>query len=86
MWRRDCFFASYTPSNQYLHSLGAPFKPPAGLDYSRFGLIGHNKQCQWGLFGVQWIKPLPVFQVTDKVRDVIKEKHDKIEAEKESTG
>ena len=35
----------------------------AFLDLSRFGFIGHNRICSWGLIGVQWIKPLPVWQV-----------------------
>ena len=43
MWRRDCFFANYTPSNHFLHNLGPPYRSPAGLDYSHFGLIGYNK-------------------------------------------
>ena len=35
---------------------------PEDVDYSHFGMIGHMKDCFFGLFGVLWEKPLPVFQ------------------------
>ena len=41
---------------------------PKEVDYSHFGMIGHMKDCFWGLFGVFWIKPLPVFQMTATVK------------------
>lgn len=28
------------------------------MDLSRFGLIGQDKKCFWGLIGVLWKKPL----------------------------
>ena len=33
------------------------------MELSRFGMIGTEKSCYWGLIGVQWVKPLPVWQV-----------------------
>jgi hypothetical protein len=24
--------------------------------------VGWDRKCYWGLFGVQWVKPLPVYQ------------------------
>jgi len=62
MWNKKCYFKKYTPSNQYLNSLVAPYRIKEEVDYSHFGMIGHLKDCFWGLFGVTWIKPLPVFQ------------------------
>lgn len=29
---------------------------------TRFGFIGTQKICYWGLIGVMWVKPLPVWQ------------------------
>ena len=59
MWNHKCYFKTYTPSNQYLAKYG---RPTTEVDYSHFGMIGHEKDCFWGLFGVQWVKPMPVFQ------------------------
>lgn len=28
----------------------------------RYGIIGWDQQCFWGLIGVQWIRPLPLWQ------------------------
>ena len=33
------------------------------LALDRFGLVGYNKTCFWGLIGIQWVTPLPVFQL-----------------------
>lgn len=30
------------------------------MDLSRFGLIGQDKKCFWGLIGVLWKKPLGI--------------------------
>ena len=32
------------------------------MDLSRFGFIGSDKACYWGLIAVLWQKPLPVAQ------------------------
>ena len=37
------------------------------MDLSRFGFIGTDEKCYWGLIGVLWKRPLPVFQTTGQV-------------------
>ena len=57
-WEYVCAFTKWTPSNQFLH---------AGMKYvakdmtlERFGFIGSEKKCFWGMTGVFWVKPLKV--------------------------
>jgi acetylglutamate synthase len=62
MWKRSCTFSKWTPTNQFLHKnqgrqSAINWKE---LDLSRFGFIGSDKQCFWGLISVHWHKPLPV--------------------------
>lgn len=35
----------------------------ANMTLERFGFVGTDKKCYWGLIGVQWIKPLPIWQI-----------------------
>ena len=63
MWKHACAFTKWTPSNQWLWE--AVQKPalkmrytPSTMDLSRFGLIGTEKKCFWGMIGVLWKKPL----------------------------
>lgn len=61
-WAEKCYFKTYTPSNQYLFEKGQDAINTGKHDFSHFGLIGHDYDCFWGLYGVFWIKPLPVWQ------------------------
>ena len=66
MWKHACAFSKWVPTNQFLHANLAQHKAKAinfkEFDLSRFGFIGSDKQCYWGLIAVHWIKPLPVSQ------------------------
>lgn len=33
------------------------------ITLERFGFVGTGKECYWGLIGVLWVKPLPIFQI-----------------------
>ena len=39
------------------------------MDLSRFGFIGSEKICYWGLIAVMWITPLPVSQELAALRE-----------------
>merc|ERR1712224_640627 len=66
MWKHACQFTTWTPTNQFLHKNYAAHQSGTlnfkEMDLSRFGFIGTDKECFWGLIGVHWIKPLPVAQ------------------------
>ena len=72
MWKWQCAFTRWTPSNQYLDKHG---KSGTGeyteknkkITLSRFGFIGWDEKCYWGLFGVMWVKPLPIWQQLDSL-------------------
>ena len=36
---------------------------PKSMTLERFGFIGMNKKCFWGMIGVEWITPLKVTQL-----------------------
>ena len=57
MWQVACSYQRYSPTNQFLYA-GLKRKD---LDFSRFGLIGYDKDCFFGLIGVMWRQPVPVF-------------------------
>lgn len=61
MWRHACAYTKWTPSNQFLHSKRT-FDPNT-MTLERFGLIGTDKKCYWGLIGVLWKQPLPLGEV-----------------------
>ena len=61
MWKHACAFTKWTPSNQFLHANQANLKSikfSEIYDLSRFGLIGSERKCFWGMIGVLWKKPL----------------------------
>ena len=74
MWKHACAFSKWVPTNQFLHANYEAAK--AGTinwqekDLSRFGFIGSDKQCYWGLISVHWHKPLPVSQELDHLSTV----------------
>lgn len=67
MWKHVCEWSKWTPSNQYLNGKGQKLlntQFAAGkITLERFGLIGTDEQCFWGMIGVHWKKPLPVWQI-----------------------
>jgi len=44
------------------------------LDLSRFGMIGTDEKCYWGLIAVHWLKPLPVHQELPSTKPAEEEK------------
>lgn len=74
MWRKACAFSKWVPTNQYLHAHEADALANKidwkSMDLSRFGFIGSEKICYWGLIAVLWVTPLPVSQELAALRDV----------------
>jgi len=72
MWKHVCEWTKWTPTNQYLHGKGQNLfntEFAAGkLTLERFGVIGTNQMCFWGMIGVHWKKPLPVWQIKSKTQ------------------
>lgn len=67
MWRHACAFTKWIPSNQWLHEHPANPLDEASfgaIELSRFGLVGRDKRCYWGLVGVLWKRPLPIWEIT----------------------
>lgn len=65
MWKYQCAFTRWTPSNQFLHEHRKYDWKSKDITLARFGFVGWDKKCYWGLFGVQWVKPLPIFQIKE---------------------
>ena len=63
MWKFQCAYTRWTPTNQYLHDNPKTNWQSSKITLARFGFVGWDEKCYWGLFGVQWVKPLPVYQV-----------------------
>ena len=65
-WKYACAWTRWVPTNQFLHCHEQ--KDPECLydktkmTLERFGFIGMNKKCFWGMVGVKWITPLKVDQ------------------------
>lgn len=78
MWKWQCVFTKWVPTNQYLHEHAA--EAALGtiqwtqLDLSRFGMIGTEEKCYWGLIAVHWLKPLPVHQELSGPKEAAEEK------------
>ena len=71
-WQYVCAFTKWTPTNQWLHAAEnggklANGKPmlydPKTMTLERFGFIGEDKKCYWGMTGVEWVTPLKVNQI-----------------------
>ena len=60
-WKYVCAFTKWIPTNQFLHA-GNNFDP-AKMTLERFGFVGTDKRCFWGMVGVKWITPLKVEQI-----------------------
>ena len=68
-WKYACAFTKWTPTNQWLHDqqlAGAVAYDPATMTLERFGFIGSEKKCYWGMVGVEWVTPLKVEQIPPK--------------------
>ena len=57
-WSYACAFTKWIPSNQFLHANKVYDSNTMTLE--RFGFIGSDKKCFWGMVGVKWITPLKV--------------------------
>jgi hypothetical protein len=60
-WQYSCAFTKWIPSNQFMHS-GKTYNP-ATMTLERFGFIGMDKKCFWGMVGVDWVTPLKITQI-----------------------
>ena len=57
-WKYACAFTKWTPTNQFLHAKRVYDAKTMTLE--RFGFIGTDKRCYWGMVGVKWLTPLKV--------------------------
>ena len=57
-WKFVCAFTKWIPTNQFLNA-GHEYKEDT-MTLERFGFIGTDKKCFWGMVGVKWITPLKV--------------------------
>ena len=64
-WQWVCEFMTWTPTNQFIFD-HRTFDPKT-MTLHRFGMIGWNKDCYWGMTGVMWIQPLQVNQIKPHV-------------------
>ena len=60
-WKYVCAFTKWVPTNQFLHA-NRKYEE-ATMTLERFGFIGTDKKCFWGMVGVKWITPLKVEQM-----------------------
>ena len=73
-WQYVCAFTKWTPTNQWLHAAEsgqlkngkAMVYDPNTMTLERFGFIGEDKKCYWGMTGVEWVTPLKVSQIVQK--------------------
>lgn len=69
-WKYACAFTKWIPTNQFLHASqngGEQFNKDT-MTLERFGFIGTNKKCFWGMVGVKWVTPLKVEQIKPKTK------------------
>ena len=57
-WQYACAFTKWIPSNQFMHA-GKAYDAKS-MTLERFGFIGMDKKCFWGMIGVEWITPLKI--------------------------
>ena len=65
-WKYVCAFTKWIPTNQFLFSSSQTYDP-ATMTLERFGFIGTDKKCFWGMVGVKWLTPLKVEQILSVV-------------------
>ena len=67
-WKYACAWTRWVPTNQFLHCHEKNLKDESciydkeTMTLERFGFIGQNKKCMWGMVGVKWRTPLSVAQ------------------------
>merc|ERR1712151_393507 len=66
-WKYACAFTKWTPTNQWMHAHNAnglftAFNPDS-MTLERFGFIGTDRKCYWGMTAVFWVTPLKVTQI-----------------------
>lgn len=61
LWSYACAWTKWVPSNQFMNAGNA--YDAANMTLERFGFIGMDKKCFWGMVGVDWVTPLKVSQV-----------------------
>ena len=49
-WKFVCAFTKWTPTNQFIHANKK--YDPASMTLERFGFIGQDRSCFWGMTGV----------------------------------
>ena len=75
-WKFVCAFTKWIPTNQFLNA-GKTYVDEM-MTLERFGFIGTDKKCFWGMVGVKWITPLKVEQLittqmkTDRAKRIVK--------------
>ena len=63
-WKYACAFTKWVPSNQFINN-GLRYES-ASMTLERFGFIGMEKKCFWGMIGVYWKTPLKIKQIPPK--------------------
>ena len=58
-WQYVCAFTKWVPTNQFLHAKRV-YLTDGSMTLERFGFIGMNRECFWGMTGVKWVTPLKV--------------------------
>merc|ERR1712070_19913 len=71
-WKYACAFTKWTPTNQWMHDqqtkqnangdMTTNFHPEE-MTLERFGFIGTEKKCYWGMTAVFWVTPLKITQI-----------------------
>ena len=74
-WKYACAFTKWTPTNQWMHDqevnknangdMTKAFNPQE-MTLERFGFIGTDKKCYWGMTAVFWVTPLKITQIVPK--------------------
>ena len=57
-WKYVCSFTKWIPTNQFLNA-DMEFDPYS-MTLERFGVVGIEKKCFWGLVGAKWLTPLKI--------------------------
>jgi len=63
-WKYACAFTKWVPTNQFIHDNQVYDQGTMTLE--RFGFIGMQKKCFWGMVAVKWVTPLKIEQIPPK--------------------
>ena len=61
-WKFTCAFTKWVPTNQFMYAEDTVYDPTK-MTLERFGFIGMDKRCFWGMVGVKWLQPLKIHQI-----------------------